>query len=105
VDATEEICKPLKGKLSFSILDQMTRASLSIPLNIAEGSGRWHKKEKIQFLRIARGSVFEIVPIIEIMRRRRFLDFELYKKSYGELQIMAKMLTGFINSIEEKEIT
>ena len=35
----------LKGKSTYSFLDQLTRASMSIPLNIAEGSGRWHKTE------------------------------------------------------------
>ncbi len=70
IEKTENICSSLKDKSSFSIRDQMTRASLSISLNIAEGNGRWHKKDRIHFLHIARGSVFEIVPIIQVLHRK-----------------------------------
>jgi len=62
LEQMELIINGLKGKASFSLLDQLSRATLSVSLNIAEGSGRWHKKEKKQFLRISKGSVFEIVP-------------------------------------------
>ena len=92
---TESICVPLKGKVSFSILDQMTRAALSVPLNIAEGNGRWHKKDRAQFLRIARGSVFEIVQIIQVLRRKGELTEEVYGKCYDELEIMAKNADEF----------
>ena len=47
VGRVEGLTTELKGRISYSIVDQLTRAALSVPLNIAEGNGRLHKKEKI----------------------------------------------------------
>ena len=65
VELVEQLCKRPKDELSSSFKDQFQRASLSIPLNIAEGNGRWHSAEKRQFFWIARGSVFECVPLAQ----------------------------------------
>src|ERR1700755_663527 len=48
-----------KGE-QFGLISQMRRCSVSIPSNIAEGSGRRHKKESVHFIYIARGSLFEL---------------------------------------------
>src|SRR4051812_47059387 len=66
VEHAESLVASLKGKASFSLLNQLSRAALSVPLNIAEGSDRWHQKEKRQFIRIAKGSVFEKVPVAQV---------------------------------------
>ena len=58
IDQMEAVSQSIKGRISFSLLDQLSRASTSVALNIAEGNGRWHKNEKKQFMRIAQGSVF-----------------------------------------------
>ncbi|MCU0653683.1 MAG: four helix bundle protein, partial [Candidatus Pacebacteria bacterium] len=50
------------------IRDQIIGASTSIPLNIAEGSGRKSTKERINFYNISRSSVFECVPLFEICK-------------------------------------
>jgi len=44
----------------FGLVSQMRRCAVSVPSNIAEGCGRQHLKETIQFLNIARGSLFEL---------------------------------------------
>ncbi|MBY0371048.1 four helix bundle protein, partial [bacterium] len=78
------------------------RASLSICNNIAEGYGRWHKSEKQNFYRIARGSVFECVPMLQILKTRSVLkeaDFQIF---YSELQELARMLSGLIKALETK---
>lgn len=69
-DTADELCKELKGRISNSLKDQLCRAALSVSLNIAEGNGRWHKGDRRQFFWVARGSAFECVPIIQILRRR-----------------------------------
>ena len=52
-----------------NIRDQLRRASQSIPLNIAEGCSRFGRREKINFLRISRGSLFECVAGIDILKK------------------------------------
>ena len=49
------------------IVDQLSRAVLSIPPNIAEGNGRNTIKEKVQFYKTARGSLFECIPILQLI--------------------------------------
>lgn len=103
VEKIEDLCGDLKGKVSRTLIDQLSRASLSISLNIAEGNGRWHKGDKRQFFWIARGSVFECVPIIQVLHRKHLLDDERYIDYYEHLQVMAKMLTNLVKSVEGLE--
>jgi four helix bundle protein len=99
IDRIESIIADLKGKVSFSLLDQLSRAVLSVSLNIAEGSGRWHKREKKQFLRIAKGSIFEIVPILQVVHHKRLLTDIVYQELYGHLGTISKMLSGLEKSV------
>lgn len=101
VERAEELCELAKGKVTYTFLDQFSRASLSVPLNIAEGNGRWHKGDKKQFFWVARGSVFECVPILQIMRRKGIVDGSQYAEYYESLDVMAKMLTNLVKSVEK----
>jgi four helix bundle protein len=91
----------LKTKVAHSTLDQLLRASLSVPLNIAEGNGRWHANERKRFLLIARGSTYEIVPIIQILKEMGQIDPKNYEILYGLLEEISKMLSGMIRVAEE----
>lgn len=55
-----KIIKKLPKEVTYTLSDQMRRAAISIPSNIAEGFGRNSKKEYLQFLYIANGSVCEL---------------------------------------------
>ena len=105
VETIENLCQELKGKVSYSLLDQLQRAALSIPLNIAESTGRWHKGEKRRFFWIARGSVFECVPILQVLHRKQLIDESKYAGYYEQLDIIAKMLTNLVKSVEELKFT
>ncbi len=74
VEQTENLLEKIRGKTGAAIADQLSRAALSVALNIAEGNGRWHKPDKRNFFWIARGSVFECVPLVEILKRKRLLS-------------------------------
>jgi len=104
VESVETLCETLKGKISYSMIDQLSRAALSIPLNIAEGNGRWHKGEKRQFFWIARGSAFECVPIIQVLQRKNLLNVQQYAGYYERLDVIAKMLTNLVKSVEELRV-
>ena len=49
------------------LVDQLKRASISIPLNIAEGSGKTSEREKLRFYSIARGSTMECAAILDVL--------------------------------------
>jgi four helix bundle protein len=82
---------------SWYLADQFNRASLSISLNIAEGNGRWTDADRRNFFGIARGSVHECVPLIELCRRKRIIEEAVCEGLKGELEAIAKMLSGLIN--------
>jgi four helix bundle protein len=54
----------------YFLVDQLNRAALSIATNLAEGNGRFTKPDRKNFFTIARGSVQECVPLIEVSKRR-----------------------------------
>jgi four helix bundle protein len=78
------------------IKDQLLRASLSIALNIAEGSGRFSKADKKHFYIMARASVYECAAIIDIFSSK--LGSEIKTNYYSQLEVLSKMLLGLINS-------
>jgi len=87
---------------SWYLADQLNRASLSISLNIAEGNGRWTAADRRNFFGIARGSVHECVPLIELCRRRGLITEKLCGDLKDELRVIAKMLSGLIGHIQKK---
>jgi four helix bundle protein len=99
VEQANKITEKIRSEKS--IVDQLNRAALSVPLNIAEGNERWHKGEKRQFFWIARGSVFECVALIQVLKRSQTINDDLYSKFYSDLESLAKMLSGLIKSTEE----
>lgn len=98
VELSDKILEKNKGQISRAFADQLSRASTSISLNIAEGNGRWHKAEKRQFFWIARGSVFECVAILEILHRKNLIQMEEMTQYRGQLSTIAKMLTSLIKA-------
>lgn len=96
----EALGKGLRSRASRSLIDQLTRAALSIPLNIAEGNGRWHRAEKRQFLWIARDSAFECIPILQVLRANGLIQEERYLEFRSQLVEIGRMLNGLLRSIE-----
>ncbi len=84
------------------LISQMESAAISPSLNIAEGKGRQHRKEFIQFLYIARGSTFEVVTLNEIFRRKRLFSEEEAKDIRKRCEQVDRKLNGLINSLKGK---
>lgn len=91
-----------KFRLKRTIVDQLGRAALSIPLNIAEGSGRWHDGEKKQFFRIARGSIFECVAIVQVMKASDEISEAVFQDCYLKLEELSKMVSGLLKAVENR---
>jgi len=86
----------------FGLMSQLRRASVTIPSNIAEGAARNHPKEFIQFLYIALSSAAEIETQLIICKNLNLIDEQIIIKLLSELETIAKMLNGLINSIKNK---
>src|SRR4051794_16343482 len=56
------------------LADQLRRAAASVPANIAEGYGRWHTKDKVQFYRFALGSVNECVGHLDVLAQKGSIE-------------------------------
>ena len=86
----------------YGLSSQMRRAAISIPSNIAEGNGRAHSKEYIQFLYLARGSLMELMTQLEIAHRLNYINIEENTEIYDQCEIILKMLHKLITSIKKK---
>ena len=86
----------------YALTSQMQRASISIPANIAEGWGRGTKKEYIQFLKIARGSLLELETHLIISQKLNYITQRDLEVLLMKTQEVGKMLNGLINSLERK---
>ena len=85
-------------KKTASISDQLRRAAMSIPANLAEGLGRWHKGDRRQFFWIARGSTNECVVHLQFALNRGMIRDEDYPRLKCELDLIGKMITALITS-------
>jgi four helix bundle protein len=93
----------LNGSLrEKTIREQLRRAAMSLPLNIAEGQGRLHGKEKKQFYNIARGSLMECVPLLQICNKLGHISPEGYADLYSLANEIGKMLNGLIKSVKNR---
>ncbi len=85
------------SKDNRTLADQLTRAASSIPLNIAEGNGRWHFKERLNFFKIARGSVFECVAIIDLLHGLGLISQGNFQRLKKDLDEVSRMISGLVN--------
>jgi four helix bundle protein len=89
---------------TYGLTSQLKRAAVSVPANIAEGSGRQYKKDTLQFLHIARGSLYEVETLLDIsvlVEIIRESQLELITPLLNETQ---KILNGFINHLERSSL-
>ena len=96
-----QLVKCLPKEELYALSDQIKRCAVSIPSNIAEGSGRNTTKEFIQFLYISLGSASELETQLIIGQNIGF--FTDLDKYFQEINEIRKMLNGLINSLKNKE--
>jgi four helix bundle protein len=87
----------------FFLADQLNRAALSIAANIAEGNGRFTRADRKRFFGIARGSVQECVPLLELAARQGLLLVDRHQQLKADLEEIARMLSGLINGLENRK--
>ena len=89
----------------FFLADQLNRAALSVAANIAEGNGRFTKPDRRNFFGIARGSVQECVPLLELASRQSLLAAEQHQVLKSQLEELSRMLSGLIGSLEKHKLS
>ena len=105
MDFSDRICQVTETfpRGFYFLIDQLNRAALSIAANIAEGNGRFTIRDRKNFFGIARGSVQECVPLLELARRRGLIQPDAHSKLKGDLEAIAKMLSGLINALDKRD--
>ncbi|WP_262922048.1 four helix bundle protein [Hymenobacter cellulosivorans] len=84
----------------FGLTSQIRRAAVSIPSNIAEGSGRGSTKDFSQFLSIATGSAYELETQLILAAEFGYLDETRLQSVLDELAELQRMLYGFQKSLQ-----
>jgi len=89
---------------TYALSDQMRRAAVSIPSNIAEGQSRNSPKEFLQFLYVARGSKAELETQLLIAERLQYLPYEQISGALTMCDDIGRMLHSLINRIKQSAI-
>jgi four helix bundle protein len=93
-----KITNEKKFKSDFGLTDQIRRAAISIPSNIAEGDERGTNKEAVRFLFIAKGSLAELRTQLIIAHEIGYIDLEVLKDMNEQCQTLGKMIGSLIKA-------
>jgi four helix bundle protein len=87
----------------WGITSQLRRASISIPSNIAEGSGRKSKKDFKQFVHMASGSLNEVESLLHICSRLDLITADTYKELKESAERLGRLIGGLIKYLDGKK--
>ncbi len=88
-----EITENIKGH--YRLCEQLEACSCSVPQNVAEGKGRFSTKEFIHFLHIARGSLYETITVLILLKRRKLIN----QQQLEELEALGLEIVKMINAL------
>ena len=95
-------CKTLPREEEYRLKDQFIRSSRSVTNNIAEGYGRHHHQENLQFCRQARGSLTETLDHFNIGLDEGYLSEDEYQSLRDKLMSVHRLLNGYINYLKKR---
>ena len=96
------VCKLIKTfpvEERYGLCDQLRRAAMSIPINIAEGFGRFSAKEKAHFIQIAFGSLNEVMCELELSQDENYINEEQLKELGSQIIPINRQLSALHKSI------
>jgi len=85
----------------YGLTNQLQRAAVSIPANIAEGQGREHRKEFLHHLSIAHGSLAELETHLQIAERLHYLDSDTVQSLLRRSEEIGRMINGLRKSLRQ----
>ena len=92
-----ELLKLFPKEEQFALCDQLRRAVISVPSNLAEGSGRYSNKEQMHFLEIAYGSLLEVECQMDIAHDIAYISDEQLSDVNAQIRKVAALLSGLRN--------
>ncbi|WP_372807023.1 four helix bundle protein [Pontiella sp.] len=100
-----KFCKTLPKDETYRLKDQIVRSSRSVSANIAEGYGRHHHQENLQFCRMARGSLSETLDHLIVAVDDEYLSDSEYRKLRVNLEETWKVLNGYIAYLKKCSVS
>jgi four helix bundle protein len=100
-----KLIKGLPPEEKYNLDGQMRRASVSLTNNIAEGHGRYHFQENIQFCRISRGSLMELIDDLNTCIDEKYFTIDYLEELKAEGYTVNKMLNGYIAYLKKRQST
>jgi len=97
-----QLVKELPAEEKYNLAGQMRRAALSLTNNIGEGHGRYHYQENIQFCRISRGSLMELIDDLNVCIDEKYFSLDYLRKLKEEGYTVNKILNGYIAYLKKK---
>lgn len=88
----------------YALTSQTKRAAVSVPCNIAEGSGRNYKKDTVQFLHIARGSLYELETLLNIAVMMGIISEEKFVSLSPSIDKCLQLINGLIRYYEKSDL-
>ena len=99
-DTVYSLTKAFPDEKRFGLTNQMRRAAVSISSNIANGGSRSPPPDFARFIKIATGSVFEVVSQATISKRQGFLSEAAYAQVYSAAEKQSRMLSSLRHSLQ-----
>ena len=94
------MAKTFPKEEKYDLIGNMKRASRSSTRNIAEGFGRHHHRENVQFCRISRGSLTELIDDLVTALEEGYLNERSYKEGRQKIESALQLLNGYIRYLE-----
>ena len=88
----------------YGLSSQFRRAAVSIAANIAEGYGRFHYQENIQFCRVARGSLIETFDHLTVALDECYIVQEKFDNLFKKYEELIKMINGYISYLKKRKV-
>ena len=102
---TWDLCKDFPGEEKYRLSDQIIRASRSSTACIAEGYGRYHYQENIQFCRQSRGSLYELIDHVDVAVECDYIDSKYSESLIKEIKTAIRTLNGYIKYLRSRKET
>ena len=97
-----QLLESFPSKEQYALSDQLRRACVSVPSNIAEGMSRTSEKEKVHFLEISYGSLMEVLCQIEISKELNYITLQQFSDLENQITLIAKQLSKLRITLNSK---